>query len=43
VEGQFKLSQNKGLQDRQGVIHGLERSAVPGDPVLAALMRSREG
>ncbi|QSQ21108.1 FMN-binding negative transcriptional regulator [Pyxidicoccus parkwayensis] len=43
LEGKFKLSQNKGEADRQGVIAGLERSPLHGDRELAALMRSREG
>ncbi|MFY2557160.1 FMN-binding negative transcriptional regulator [Corallococcus terminator] len=40
IEGVFKLSQNKGPEDRQGVINGLERGASPGNHALAALMRS---
>lgn len=43
LEGKFKLSQNKGEEDRRGVISALERGALPGDRELAALMRSREG
>ncbi|MFP2908671.1 FMN-binding negative transcriptional regulator [Pyxidicoccus sp. 3LFB2] len=43
LEGKFKLSQNKGEEDRHRVIAGLEQSTVPGDRELAALMRSREG
>lgn len=40
VEGTFKLSQNKGPEDREGVIRGLERSPEPGNHALAVLMRS---
>jgi transcriptional regulator len=43
LEGKFKLSQNKGEEDRRGVIAGLERSPFPGNRELAALMRTREG
>ncbi|QSQ11705.1 FMN-binding negative transcriptional regulator [Myxococcus landrumensis] len=40
LEGKFKLSQNKSLADREGVIAALERSGQPGDVELAALMRA---
>jgi transcriptional regulator len=43
LEGKYKLSQNRSLEDRAGVVEGLERSGRPGDASLAALMRRREG
>lgn len=43
LEGKYKLSQNRSLEDRAGVVEALERSGRPGDAELAALMRRREG
>ncbi|WP_338872062.1 FMN-binding negative transcriptional regulator [Myxococcus stipitatus] len=40
LEGKFKLSQNKGPEDREGVIAALEQGGQPGDVELAALMRA---
>jgi transcriptional regulator len=41
VEGKFKLSQNRTPEDRQSAREALERSPLPGDRELAALMRER--
>ena len=41
LEGKFKLSQNRGAEDRAGVVDGLRRTGRPGDAALADLMASR--
>lgn len=42
VEGKYKLSQNRSVEDRAGVVEALEQSGRSGDAELAALMRRRE-
>ena len=41
LEGKFKLSQNRTLEDREGVIRGLEQAESAATRALAALMRGR--
>lgn len=38
LEGKFKLSQNRPVEDRLGVFHALEASTHPGDRACAAAM-----
>ncbi len=38
IEGKFKLSQNRPVQDRRGVIAGLRETGDPADAALAELM-----
>jgi transcriptional regulator len=40
IDAKFKLSQNRSLADREGVLRGLEARETPGDDALAAWMRS---
>jgi transcriptional regulator len=42
LEGKYKLSQNRSIDDRAGVVEALERTGRPGDADLAALMRRRD-
>ena len=39
--GKWKLSQNRSIADRVGVVEALGREAVPSGTTLAALMRER--
>ena len=39
LEGKFKLSQNRNLEDRQGVIEGIVKRGNPLDSELAAMMK----
>ncbi|MFL6336294.1 MAG: FMN-binding negative transcriptional regulator [Pyrinomonadaceae bacterium] len=39
IEGKFKLSQNRSLQDRYGAVAGVLRRDKPYDPQLARLMK----
>jgi transcriptional regulator len=41
LEGKWKLSQNRSLDDRAGVVEGLEGTGRRGDAELAAVMRQR--
>jgi transcriptional regulator len=43
VEGKFKLSQNRPVEDQQGVVRGLEASPDPVARALGDLMRQRLG
>jgi transcriptional regulator len=42
LEGKYKLSQNRSLKDRAGVVEALEASGRPDEAAVAALMRERE-
>ena len=37
--GKWKVSQNRSMSDRVGVVEGLEREAVPSTKTMAALIR----
>ncbi len=39
LEGKFKLNQNRSVEDREGVVRALERSAHPDEREIARLMR----
>ena len=41
IEAKFKLSQNRSLEDRLGVLAGLEGSGDPGSRALAGFMREQ--
>jgi transcriptional regulator len=43
LEGKFKLSQNRGEADRQGVIDGLQRQGDPASMALAEAVRAAGG
>ena len=43
VEAKAKLSQNRSLEDRRGVIEGLEREQLPGASAVAEAMRQGLG
>lgn len=40
IEGKLKLSQNRAVDDRQGVVRGLAASSDPGDLATATAMRA---